>query len=365
MINKLINYLNSHSLDELREQYKIKVTCHPKYPNLYLFKYNQIESDFSQDIVKVCRGIILDKNNNWYPVCYTYRKFHNYSEQLADKIDWSTAKIFEKLDGSLMQLFYYDGQWQVSTSGTPDADCQVNSFPISFKDLFWKIWNELGYILPKNKNICYAFELCTPFNRIVVQHKENKIVLHGARDLTNLRELSTVDAAKDTNWVVANSYNFSNAEQILEECRKMKGIEQEGYVVVDENFNRVKIKSEDYIRLHHCVSNMTARKMLEIVRQNEGSEFLQYFPEWVNFFAEIKQKYNDFINQVKSNYEQNKHLEDQKEFAMSIKHLPFAGALFMMKKGKIKSFEEFYVECPIKRLEELLSIKEVNLVTGE
>ena len=64
-----------------------------------LLKYNQINSDFSQDIVKECRGIILDSNHKI--VCWPFSKFFNYGESNADEIDWSSARVQEKIDGCL------------------------------------------------------------------------------------------------------------------------------------------------------------------------------------------------------------------------------------------------------------------------
>lgn len=66
-----------------------------------LFKYNQIESDFRQKIVRESRGIILDEHNDYKVVCKAFDKFFNYGEELAAEINWDTAKIQEKLDGCL------------------------------------------------------------------------------------------------------------------------------------------------------------------------------------------------------------------------------------------------------------------------
>ena len=53
--------------------------------DLTLLKYNQIKSDFSQDIVKECRGIILDKNNNivCFPLYRVSRNLKGFSFQTA------------------------------------------------------------------------------------------------------------------------------------------------------------------------------------------------------------------------------------------------------------------------------------------
>lgn len=66
--------------------------------NLVCLKYNQIESDFSQEIVRECRGLILDADTAEI-VCYPFYKFFNYGEANQAEIDWSSAYVTEKLDG--------------------------------------------------------------------------------------------------------------------------------------------------------------------------------------------------------------------------------------------------------------------------
>lgn len=66
--------------------------------NLILFKYDQIESDFSLNLVRQCRGLILDEDT-LEPVCVPFFKFFNAGESHADEIDWSTAWTSEKKDG--------------------------------------------------------------------------------------------------------------------------------------------------------------------------------------------------------------------------------------------------------------------------
>src|ERR1017187_2830704 len=94
-----------NGIEELKARYSIDCKRHGEYPNLLLFKYNQIESNFAEPIVQEARGIILDESDNWKVVCYTFRKFHNHGESLAAKIDWSNAVVQTKEDGSLMQCF--------------------------------------------------------------------------------------------------------------------------------------------------------------------------------------------------------------------------------------------------------------------
>lgn len=66
--------------------------------NLVMFKYDQLNSDFHNDIVKECRGLILDADT-FEVVSYPFNKFFNYGEKYADDVDWHTSYVTEKIDG--------------------------------------------------------------------------------------------------------------------------------------------------------------------------------------------------------------------------------------------------------------------------
>ena len=98
---ELQKYLQTKTLEDLESELGIKHNRHNKYPNLVLFKYDQIKSPTYPPIVKECRGIILDENDNWKVVSYPFNRFYNYGQNEAEKdIDWSTAVVQEKADGS-------------------------------------------------------------------------------------------------------------------------------------------------------------------------------------------------------------------------------------------------------------------------
>ena len=63
------------TFDSLLADYSIKHRRHRKHPHLVLFKYDQIASDFSQQIVRECRGIVLDESNGWRVVSRAFDKF--------------------------------------------------------------------------------------------------------------------------------------------------------------------------------------------------------------------------------------------------------------------------------------------------
>ena len=152
--------------------------------NLILFKYNQIDSDFNEPIVNESRGIILEKNT-WKVVAYAFNKFFNFGEAYADKIDWDSAIVEQKEDGSLIKVFYYNNEWNIATNGTINAyKCNIQSPNYnSFGELFDVAAKNSGLDYSKlNKDYTYVFELVSEFAQIICPQKETKLFHIGTRN---------------------------------------------------------------------------------------------------------------------------------------------------------------------------------------
>lgn len=262
---------------------------------LYLFKYNQIESDFNEPIVREARGLILDSKDNWKVVRYAFSKFFNYGESFAAQIDWKTARVQEKLDGSLISLWYWHrkNKWMVSTSGTIDAfkaevydraQSPIALDKTTFGDMFkgaFRIGTE-----NLNKDYTYTFELVDPYNHVIKYDKVD--IWHiGTRDNVSLKELNV-----DIGVQKPKEYPLHNLDAVLKAVAELNSndkIEHEGFVVVDANWERVKIKNALYITGHYLMGNtISFKKCVDIIGLNEKSEFLSYFPQHVDFFNKVE-----------------------------------------------------------------------------
>lgn len=70
--------------------------------NLLMLKYSQIDSDFNEPIVRECRGLILNEDTNEI-VSFPFMKFGNWGESYCPEIDWTTARIGQKIDGCVRE----------------------------------------------------------------------------------------------------------------------------------------------------------------------------------------------------------------------------------------------------------------------
>lgn len=342
--------LRNNGLQDTKEFLKLIVK---EQGNLVLFKYNQIERDWTQPALWDCRGLILDSADNWNVVAYPYRKFFNLGEGYGQEIDMTSAKIYTKSDGSLITLYWYKDKWNVATTGTIDASSDANAGQYTFADLFWKaaevVYGSVEEFISRiDTNFNYMFELMTPYNLVVTLHSDFKLELHGARDMRTWKE---VDIESITNLVkVKTCDDIKSIEDIYASFEGMTW-QEEGYIICDKNFNRVKIKNPAYVAAHHIATGQSPYFIMSIVKANELDEFLVYFPTRKDEFYDLQNKYNSFINYIQDIFDgELKHylnLSD-KDYAHHVFDITakynikkFSGLFFSIKKGKEITVRDF------------------------
>jgi len=323
---------------ELEESLGIKFKRHARYPNLTLFVYDQIESPKLDPIVRSARGHILDEERDWEHVCRPFDRFLNWGEG-GDQVESpviSKSVVFKKEDGSLLNMWFYRDEWHVSTKGSPDAGGQVSDNPFTFAELFWRVWNDKGLFVPYviDQGRTLSFELCTLHNRVVCSQPEERIVLLGSRDNNTGREIRP--AAYLGEVEVCKSYDLGNLDDIESTFKELPALEMEGYVVAqflpDGRVIRAKVKHPGYLAIHHLKEGNSKKRLLELVRTGEEGEFLSYFPEYGHQFDEIRGKFESLIGKLEAAWETNRHIVNQKEFALQVKDLTMSGVIFNVRR---------------------------------
>ena len=262
-----------------------------------ILKYSQVDSDFTEEIVKECRGLVVDLHT-LEPVALSFYKFFNVQETFADKIYWKECRVQEKIDGSKILVWYntYKHKWQLSTSGELDAyTANVSDFGITFGDLFDRALQTLkigNFEDMLDMNFCYTFELVSPESRVVVPYKKTKLYFIGMRYVPTFIECNP-DSAEHICKVIPRPKEFklNNLKSCLNAVESM-GFDEEGFVVVDKHWKRIKIKSPAYVAAHYLRNNgvNSRARILSIIEKNEQSEFLGLFPEYTDLFNEMEAK---------------------------------------------------------------------------
>lgn len=337
--------------------------------NLVLLKYRQLDADWTKTALLDCRGIILDRTNaNWNIVSFPYEKFFNIGEGYCAKIDWDTAKFYEKADGSLINLYFYNGIWNVQTSGTIDGNAWTNGGEMTFAELFWFAVEEMygdkwEFVSRLDTDKNYMFELCTPYNIVVTQHNDFKVLLHGVRDM---RTLKYVDI-ETVNLVKVKTYDLKSVDEMVAQFEDMSW-QEEGFVVCDANYNRAKCKNPKYVAVHHVATGVSPYAIMNVIKTNEIDEYLVYFSareeelrelmrKWKAEEAKLTELYDKVHIENINVYEPKSRIlregiteadvvrsaELNKEFAMRVReHVPkeYHGIMFGLRNDQISSIHE-------------------------
>jgi T4 RnlA family RNA ligase len=271
-----------------QEPYNLKISEDGPY---VMFKYNQLSSDFNIPMVREARGIIFRKDDFSHPVCWPFMKFGNYGESYVPEIDWSTAFVSEKIDGSLIKV-WWDGSWHMSTNGTIDAfkaelnDIKMSDFGTYFIEALGNYYNSFGeFVSGLNDDYTYMFELIGPYNRVVVPYDEPAIYFLGARNRITGEEFNCSSVMAGAlgmgRFKLPKQYPLTSVSDCVK-AAELKSWDDEGFVVCDAQFNRVKIKSPAYVMAHFARNNnvITRKHLIRIIADNEIAEFLCYASDY-------------------------------------------------------------------------------------
>lgn len=262
--------------------------------DLVLFNYNQIESNPYNPITKEARGLVLEKGT-WNVVRYGFNRFFNLGEEPADKIDFASATATSKEDGTLIFLYYYDSEWHIGTRGTFDADeAELESAGFkNFRELFDEVlaaypdfnWDRL------NPRCTYCMELCSVFNKVVIDYPEPRLFYILTRDNETFEELECdIGIPKPAYYVLDNEEDYKALVESF-------GTNHEGIVIKDKDNHRVKLKTLAYFELHRMVQNhkIDEAAALSMILTGEDKELLAYFPELSDFFQKVGMQYDEMF----------------------------------------------------------------------
>lgn len=257
LICKFIANNPTDYVKRLADEYRIKTHEDGK---LAVFNYD-IGADFSSPMVQEARGIIID-TETLDVVCWPFRKFGNWNESYADEIDWDYAVARQKIDGSLIKLYWNSRKdsWQWATNSTIDArEASVADSDMTFLEVIMSADNYGDAVFADlDKQYTYLFELVSPRTQVVIKYPRAHLYHIGTRNNVTGKETNT-----DIGVEKPNEFKVSDLATIIDHANAINPddvVVEEGYVVVDKNFNRIKVKSPKYLIMHSQISNHVATK---------------------------------------------------------------------------------------------------------
>ena len=282
------------SLEKYYQEGLLQKQTHPtKY--LYIWNYTpkvQYESLWD-DITMQCRGLITTHSGE--VISRPFGKFFNY-EEVIDKnlIPWDSeyAHVQTKMDGSLGILFFYDGEWIMATRGSFTSEQSIRGL-----EILKSIYNLDKFV----KEFTYLCEIIYPENRIVVNYGKEKITFlsvttpEGELNWATSKSIFYLSSIKEEDVVDSTMVTFS--KETFDVYKSLNLPNEEGFVIrfYPSNF-RMKIKFEEYVRLHRILTNVSNRDIWEVLRTNgDMKEILDGVPD--EFYDWVRNTKEDLLNQ--------------------------------------------------------------------
>lgn len=276
------------------------------------------------------RGItfLIDDNEEALAlVSWPFEKFFNLNENpftMDLNLD-DPLEIQEKMDGSLissMFVFEDDNIWLKSKGSLFSEQATAARKLLQTKE--YRDLHKFVRLMVMHYDATVIMEYMAPDNRIVVAYDEPKLTVIAIRD-NQTGMYMPLKAFKDdpaARFFVRDIVNeIRNTEEFVKSIPDMQS--HEGYVIKLQSGQRVKIKTEWYLKLHHIKDSINSqRRLFEAVVYDTVDDIKSSFyddPMALQIITDMEAKvepiYNHMVDTVERFYERNKKLE-RKEYAI-------------------------------------------------
>ncbi|RYU97164.1 RNA ligase [Emticicia agri] len=315
--------MNIQALHELIANDYINVQKHND-ADLYIYNYSakaQYDRVWNEWTL-ACRGLIM--NADYEVVARPFGKFFNWGELANQVIPQESFEVYEKMDGSLGILYWIGEIPYIATRGSFNSD----QAKVATQLLHTKYATSIP-LLDKTKT--YLFEIIYPENRIVVNYGDTKaLVLLGVIDTKTGEEC----ALQQIGFEVVKLYDGIND---LYQLKKLEENNREGYVIKFESGLRLKVKFEEYQRVHQIITRVSNVNIWEHLKEgNDLREILDRVPDefydWVKMTEQqLFESFKAIEAKAKSEF---KMFGTRKENALYYQTCSYPAVLFKMMEDK-------------------------------
>ncbi len=352
---------------------------------VYIYNYHQWKTPYRSTIGKEARGLILNKLSN--VISFSFERFPSYKQdsEADEEFHWDSAYLEEKLDGSLVVIYSYRGQHFVQTRGLIDASGEISGTGVSYHDAVMGYLNNTENRKPVHSanddplscfygNMCYVFEYIGPGNRHVTPYDTTMLVLLSIFNRNTLLEMP-----KDfvNNYAIRHHFPrpitlhltdlYDTIGENLNYHMNKLAVLDEGYVIVDKDKRRLKIKNKSHLEMSQALNiedGVRPNHFASIVLRGEHGEIKAYFPEYGGILDLMLETLEDLRKECSDLWEASKDIELRKDFATAVGDCPLKHILFKARDLQKKS-EEVWPEGIFDKIEEYIDTRSLVRLTRE
>lgn len=308
-----------------------------RHPTLPLLIHNYTEAAQYGGVwnaaTLACRGLVVHAHTGAV-LARPFAKFFNHNQPGAPTFDLSEpVTVSDKADGSLGILYPTDEGWAVATRGSFASDQAAHATAVLRT-------RYAGFTPPPGLTV--LVEIIYPTNRIVIDYGGlDDLVLLGAVEIGTGRSYGPETVPEWPGPVVERLAYATLGEALAATPRPNR----EGLVVhVTSSDLRVKVKYEEYVRLHRIVTGLNARTVWEYVALDRDlAELVESLPDefhaWVRavesalradveaVVARVEAAYASIVEELPEGF-------TRKDFALKAAPHPDRGYLFLRLDGR-------------------------------
>lgn len=256
------------------------ITCRPheQDPNLVIYNYTP-QAAYSRtwnDVTETCRGLVV---RDGVVVGRPFRKFYRYDEVM--ELPQGKFTAYDKADGSLgIGYIAPDGRAAIATRGSFHSEQAEwgTEWLRARPDLLAEVEHCIsGGFTP-------LFEIVYSENRIVLDYGDfSGLILLAAIHIETGQDAILSEVM--SHWTGRTVEKWEN--ETFESLMAKPSFNREGYVLLYGDGTRIKVKFDEYVRLHKILTGITERTIWEFLSTKMNIDRMaEYIPD--EFFKWMK-----------------------------------------------------------------------------
>lgn len=321
-----------------------------------IVSYIIADSEFWKNPLSLeCRGGVFNSSGDC--ICRSLPKFFNFNENAETQLsrlnfNSDNITIFEKVDGSIINAVLINNVIVFKSKKSFSSVVALLATQLATDNIIAFSKALIVYF-----NCTPIFELTTKQNKIVVDYPKDKFpftILHARNIETGefLDRFLLETLAKIYNVPITKTFELTKKE-LLDSLQTLKDFE--GYVVYFKDINKlIKFKTEWYKSLHHAMTVLTERQIVEMVINETIDDFKSNLSDLIKPEEMIKiedietsviSDLSSIINAVESIIYEEKLLEKSfKEVATQYKDNKYFSLIMTYVRGKEPKYKDYFMK---------------------
>lgn len=293
---------NHNDIDKITKENGLH---YKKYGTVAIFKYDKTVK-YGTELQRQSRGAIIDLSTNKV-VCTSFNGCLSL-EQFKTNVIVDNCIVEENIEGTLINLYFYNNIWKISTKFSLNADETKFRSNKTFRQLFDELFSIDTSIL--DNKFTYSFIIVHKELRLVTPVTENKIYhIETTNNTTGEKIYCDIGIKHPKILFSGNKYAAQNAnidtfdtfDTITDKLNEQEWLTR-GYMLYSiDRKNHCSLINPNYDKVRQLVSNQNDIRYISLESlfyKHNNNEILRYFPEYNELFVKTVIDYNMFKKQL-------------------------------------------------------------------